>query len=54
MRGMVRTDEIEILINRVGGSAVPVHADLLLSRDQFDEFAQFSAQITPAALNMLD
>jgi len=54
VRGVVRTDEIEILVNRVGGSAVPVHTDLLLSRDQFDELPQFSAQIAPAALNMLD
>ena len=54
VRRMVRADEIEVLVHRVGGAAIPVRADLLLSRDQFDELAQLAAQIAPAALNVLD
>ena len=54
VRRVVRADELEILVHRVGGAAVPVLADLLLSRNQLDEFAQLAAQIAPAALDVLD
>ena len=54
VRRVVRTNEIQILIHRVGGAAVPVRADLLLRRNQLDELAELAAQIAPAALDVLD
>ena len=54
MGRVMRADEIEILVHRVGGAAVPMRAGLLLRRDQFDEFPHFAAQIAPAALDVLD
>ena len=54
VRRVVRADEFQILEHRVGRAAIPVSADLLLRRNQFDEFAEFTAQIAPAALNVLD
>ena len=54
MSRMMRADEFEILIHRIGSAAIPVGADLLLRRNQLHELAEFSAQIAPAALNVLD
>ena len=51
---VVRADEFEILIHRIGGAAVPMDADLLLGGNQFDELAQFAAQVAPAALDVLN
>jgi len=54
MSGVMRAYELQILVHRVGGSAVPVRADLLLRRNELHEFAKLAAQIAPAALNVLD
>src|ERR1700733_7967493 len=49
-----RADEVQILVHRVGRAAVPVRSDLLLRRNEFDELPEFTAQVAPAALNVLD
>ena len=54
VRRMVRPNEFQILIHRIGGAAIPVGADLLLRRNQLDELAELAAQIAPAALDVLD
>ena len=54
VRRIVRADELEILVHRIGGAAIPMDADLLLRGNQFDELAQFAAQVAPAALDVLD
>ena len=54
MRRIVRANEFQILIYRISGAAIPVGADLLLRGNQLDEFAEFAAQITPAALDVLN
>ncbi len=54
MGGAMRLDELDVLIHRVRGSAIPVRPDLLLSRNQLDEFTQLAAQVTPATLDVLD
>src|SRR5690606_23738572 len=47
-------DDIEMLVNRVGGAAIPKFTQLLLRRHDVDELAELAVQITPAALNMLN
>ena len=54
MRRVMRADEVQVLEYRIGGAAIPVRADLLLSGYQFDEFTEFAAQIAPAPLNVLN
>ena len=54
MGRIMRADEIQILVHRIRGAAIPVRADLLLRGNQFHELAQLAAQIAPAALNVLD
>ena len=54
MRRVMRPNEVQILIDRVGGAAIPMRADLLLRRNQLHEFAEFTAQIAPAALDVLN
>ena len=46
-------DDVQILVNRIGRTTVPmlfVHA--LLGRQQVDHFVEFGAQKTPAALQV--
>ena len=52
--GTQRSDQLQILIDAVGGTAVPVLANLLLCRHHINEFAKLTAQIAPAALHVLD
>ncbi len=51
-RGIVLTDDVEILQHRVGGALVPRGLDALLGRQQFHEFTQLGAQEPPAVLDM--
>ena len=44
--------DIQVLIDRVGGAFVPAALDALLGRQQFDELAELATQKSPAALNM--
>ena len=50
----VRQNQLEVLVDGIGGAAVPVLADLLLRRHHLDELAELAAQIAPAALHVLD
>ena len=43
VRGVVRANELEILIHGVGGAPIPMRSNLLLSRNEFHEFAQLAA-----------
>ena len=52
--GPQRADQIEVLVDAIGGAAIPVHADLLLRRHHVDELAELAAQVAPAALHVLD
>ncbi len=50
-RGMA-TDNINILINGIGCTTIPTSVDTLLSRNNFDKFANLSAHKTPGALQV--
>lgn len=50
----VASDQTPVLIHRIGRALVPVLADLLLRRQDVDEFVKASIQKAPAALQMLD
>ena len=51
---LVGAEDVQVLIDRVGGALVPVLADgALLGGQQFDELVEFAAQKAPAALDML-
>ena len=52
--GPVREQQVEILVHRIGGAAIPLLADLLLRRNHFHELAELAAQEAPAALHVLD
>jgi hypothetical protein len=52
--GTMLLDDVEILVNRVCGAAIPNFAELLLGRHDVDELAELAVQITPAALHMLN
>ena len=52
--GPQRADQIQVLVDAIGGAAIPVHADLLLRRHHVDELAELAAQVAPAALHVLD
>ncbi len=50
----MQLDDLQVLIQRVGGAAIPGIAHLLLGRNDLDELAEFAAQVTPAALDVLN
>jgi hypothetical protein len=50
----VAPDQIEILEYRIGRSQIPVLADLLLGRQDVDEFVEAAVEEAPAALQVLD
>ena len=53
--GFVGADDIQILVDGVGGPPIPRRlVDALLGRQQLHEFPEFAAQETPAALDVLD
>ena len=49
---LLRTDGINILINRVCGALVPLLADALHGRQHFDELSQFAGDDVPAFTNV--
>ena len=51
---MVQADDLQVLVQRVGGAAIPEVAHLLLRRDHLDELVELAAQVAPAALDVLD
>ena len=52
--GVMRDDQLEVLIDGIRGAAVPAGAQLLLRRHHFHELAELAAQIAPAVLHVLD
>ena len=52
--GPVLMNDVEILVNRIGGAAIPDFAELLLRRNDVDELAELAVQVPPAALHMLN
>jgi hypothetical protein len=50
----MREDVLHVLVDGIGGAAIPHLADLLLCGNHFDELAELAAQIAPAALDVLD
>jgi hypothetical protein len=46
------TQDIEVLVHRIGGAFVPIGGDALLSRQQLDELAKTPVQEAPPALNV--
>ena len=51
---MVQADDLQVLVERIGGAAIPEVAHLLLRRDHLDELVELAAQVAPAALDVLD
>ena len=51
---MMQLDDLQVLVERVGGPAIPEVAELLLRRNDFDELAELAAQVAPTALDVLD
>jgi len=47
-----RSLPMDVLIDRVGGSLVPVFADALHGRQDFDEFPKFAGDDLPGFTNM--
>jgi hypothetical protein len=55
MLRLVAAEEVEILENRIGGSLIPlVFVNLLLCRQQLDEFVEAPVEKAPAALDVAD
>ncbi len=52
--GPMRQNQLNVLVDRVGGATVPERPDLLLCRNGLDKFTEFAAQVAPAALHVLD
>jgi hypothetical protein len=50
----VRADQVHVLPQGIGRALVPVGAAPLLRRDDLDELTELAAQVTPAALDVLD
>lgn len=51
--GGVIADDIQILVDRIGGTPIPVHLiHSLLGREQIDKFVHLVAQERPAGLEM--
>ena len=46
--------EVEVLVDRVGGALVPVRGDALLGRQQLDELVEAAVEEGPAALHVAD
>ena len=46
--GLLRTDGINVLIDRVGGALIPGFADAFHRRQDFDELAHFAGEESPA------
>ena len=51
---VVAAQDVDVLVHRVGGAAVPVGGDALLRRQQFDELFEAAVEETPAALQVPD
>jgi hypothetical protein len=49
---VIAPQHVEVLEHRVGGALVPVLADLLLGRQQVDEFVEAAVEEAPAALQV--
>ena len=45
--GVVKPDKIDILINRIGGSGVPIITKAFLSGNAFDKLIKFRTQQLP-------
>ena len=54
MLGRFGLDALEILIDGVGGALVPVLADALHGRDDFDVLAKFGREDVPAVADVAD
>ena len=54
VRRVVVTDDVEVLVHRVGGAGVPRGFDALLRRQQLHELAELATQEAPALLDVLD
>ena len=52
--GAMLLDDVQVLVNGVGGAAIPDFAELLLRRNDVDELAELAVQVAPAALHMLN
>ena len=52
--GRVAAQNVEVLVDRVGSSLVPIGGDALLCRQQLDELAEAAVEKAPAALNVAD
>jgi hypothetical protein len=52
--GVVRDDQLKILVHGVGGAAVPARVQLLLRRHHLHELAELAPQVTPAVLHVPD
>src|ERR1700730_15234798 len=50
----VAAQDIEVLIDRVGGAFVPVAGHALLCRQQFDELPESVVEEVPASLHVAD
>src|ERR1700741_3840953 len=50
----VAAQDVEVLIDRIRGSLVPVDSDALLRGQQLDEFAEPAGEEAPAALHVTD
>ena len=48
MLGLVGTQDIDVLVNRVGSALVPLATGALRGRQNFDELIEFAVKITPA------
>ncbi len=53
MLGPVRADQVQVLVQRIRRAAIPQLADLLLRRDDFDKFAELTAQVAQPLLDVL-
>ena len=49
---VVAADDIDVLVDRVGGAGIPRSLDTLLRRQQLHELAQLAAHEAPAALHV--
>ena len=48
--GIMYTDDIQILVHRIGGAFVPSLVNALLRRQQLDKLTELAAQESPAFL----
>ncbi|MND93382.1 hypothetical protein D3C80_855680 [compost metagenome] len=53
--GVAAVDEVQVLVNRIGGALVPLgFVDLLLGGKELDELVEAAIEETPAALDVAD